>query len=72
MSVALRKVASHANKCGCTIIFINQLRYKVRGGHTPGSRSSHQLPSPWGGMSPSCSTRAFQGLASVLADIVIA
>lgn len=29
MSVALRKVASHANKCGCTIIFINQLRYKV-------------------------------------------
>lgn len=30
MSVALRKIASHANKCGCTIMFINQLRYKVR------------------------------------------
>lgn len=29
MSVALRKIASHASKCGCTIIFINQLRNKV-------------------------------------------
>lgn len=29
MSVALRKLANHANKCGCTIMFINQLRYKV-------------------------------------------
>jgi RecA/RadA recombinase len=27
--VALRKLANHANKCGCTIMFINQLRYKV-------------------------------------------
>lgn len=29
MSLALRKIASHASKCGCTIIFINQLRNKV-------------------------------------------
>lgn len=29
MSVALRKVAGHAKKCDCAIIFINQLRYKV-------------------------------------------
>lgn len=29
MSVALRKIANHASKCGCCIMFINQLRYKV-------------------------------------------
>ena len=31
MSLALRKVAANASKSGCTIIFLNQLRYKVRG-----------------------------------------
>lgn len=29
MSAALRKLANHASKCGCTVMFINQLRYKV-------------------------------------------
>jgi recombination protein RecA len=29
MSLALRKVAANANKSGCTILFINQLRFKV-------------------------------------------
>lgn len=29
MSLALRKVAANASKSGCTIIFLNQLRYKV-------------------------------------------
>jgi recombination protein RecA len=30
MSAALRKIASNASKTGCTIMFINQLRYKAR------------------------------------------
>lgn len=29
MSLALRKVAANANRSGCTILFINQLRFKV-------------------------------------------
>lgn len=29
MSAALRKLANHASKCGTTIMFINQLRYKA-------------------------------------------
>lgn len=29
MSLALRKVAANASRCNCTIIFINQIRYKV-------------------------------------------
>ena len=29
MSLALRKVAANASKSGCTIVFLNQLRYKV-------------------------------------------
>jgi recombination protein RecA len=29
MSLALRKVAANASKSGTTIIFLNQLRYKV-------------------------------------------
>lgn len=29
MSLALRKVASNASKSGCTILFINQLRFKI-------------------------------------------
>lgn len=30
MSLALRKVTANAAKSGCTILFINQLRFKVR------------------------------------------
>jgi RecA/RadA recombinase len=30
MSLALRKVNANAAKSGCTLLFINQLRYKVR------------------------------------------
>lgn len=30
MSLALRKVAANASKSGCTILFINQLRFKVQ------------------------------------------
>lgn len=29
MSLALRKIAANASKSNCTIIFLNQLRYKV-------------------------------------------
>ena len=32
MSQALRKIAGNASKCNCTIIFLNQLRHKVRSG----------------------------------------
>jgi recombination protein RecA len=32
MSLALRKVTANAAKGGCTILFINQLRYKVCAG----------------------------------------
>ena len=30
MSQALRKIAGNASKCNCTVIFLNQLRHKVR------------------------------------------
>ena len=29
MSQALRKMATNASKAGCTLLFINQIRYKV-------------------------------------------
>ena len=37
MSLALRKVAANASKSGVTIIFLNQLRYKVRPPLGPGA-----------------------------------
>lgn len=56
MSVALRKVASHANKCDCTIIFINQLRYKVSAHQAPRAPASLSKSggSTWGRMSNTC------------------
>jgi hypothetical protein len=30
MSQALRKIAGNASKCDCTVLFLNQLRHKVR------------------------------------------
>ena len=30
MSQALRKMSGNASKAGCTLIFLNQIRYKVR------------------------------------------
>jgi hypothetical protein len=38
MSGALRKIAGNASKHNCTIIFINQLRQKVRAGAEGGRR----------------------------------
>ncbi len=29
MSHALRKITANASKCHCTVLFLNQLRYKV-------------------------------------------
>ena len=30
MSQGLRKITGNASKCGCTVIFLNQIRYKAR------------------------------------------
>lgn len=30
MSQALRKMSGNASKAGCTLIFLNQIRYKVK------------------------------------------
>jgi hypothetical protein len=47
MSLALRKIASHASKCGCTIIFINQLRNKVRPRCVQGSDNHEHAIDVW-------------------------
>ncbi len=42
MSHALRKVSANASKSGCTIIFINQMRFKVRLGAVYGLQAADQ------------------------------
>jgi RecA/RadA recombinase len=46
MSQALRKLVQNASKCNCTVIFINQIRYKVPLRPNPNRR--HEKPSTHG------------------------